>query len=67
MPSTGIEPANLRSLARHSNQLSFAAARSNQLDYIFRLRFHQDYNLYQCITIVLRPRFSSQNFHPELS
>ena len=26
MPSTGIEPANLRSLARRSNQLSYAAA-----------------------------------------
>ena len=26
MPSTGIEPAYLRSLARRSNQLSYAAA-----------------------------------------
>ena len=26
MPNTGIEPATLRSLARHSNQLSYAAA-----------------------------------------
>ena len=26
MPSTGIEPANLRLLARRSNQLSYAAA-----------------------------------------
>ena len=26
MHSTGIEPANLRSLARRSNQLSYAAA-----------------------------------------
>ena len=25
MPSTGIEPATLRLLARHSNQLSYAA------------------------------------------
>ena len=28
MPITGIEPATLRSLARRSNQLSYAAARS---------------------------------------
>ena len=27
MPSTGIEPVNLRSLARRSHQLSYAAAR----------------------------------------
>ena len=26
MPNTGIEPAILRSLARHSNQVSYAAA-----------------------------------------
>ena len=26
MPNTGIEPATLLSLARHSNQLSYAAA-----------------------------------------
>ena len=26
MPGTGIEPADLRSLARRSNQLSYAAA-----------------------------------------
>ena len=28
MPSTGIKPANLRSLARRSNQLSYAGAYS---------------------------------------
>ena len=31
MPSTGIEPANLRSLARCSNQLSYAAATRENL------------------------------------
>ena len=30
MPKTGIEPATLRSLARRSNQLSYAAASFNE-------------------------------------
>ena len=31
MPSTGIEPATLRSLARRSNQLSYATASCPEL------------------------------------
>ena len=39
MPSTGIEPANLRSLARRSNQLSYAA--TTELTVILLCRIKQ--------------------------
>ena len=46
MPSSGIEPANLRSLARRSNQLSYAATVKYQ-------DFHLLRELIECIYDIL--------------